>query len=144
MSVIAQPADLDTLLGLNGAIDTTRAQLILDLVEDDAGAVVSPLPATAKGVILTAAARAYPNPSGVASEGVGQVNTSFGPGAGGVYLSRRERRTLRRLAGIGGGAFTIDPTPATAAANYVDSTTAPTLDDSEQLVLDQPDPFVIP
>lgn len=143
MSTIATTTDLDTFLGLGDSIDTARAQLLLDLVEDDAASVTTPLPATARGVILTAAARAYANPAGTASETVGSVSTTYGTG-GGMYLTRAERRTLRRLAGIGAGAFTIDPTPADAMADYVDALTPATLDDAEQLVLDQPDPFISP
>ena len=143
MSVITTTADLDTFLGLSGAIDTGRAQLLLDTVEADAGSIITPLPASAKGVILTAAARAYSNPAGTQAETVGSVSTTYGLG-GGLYLNRAERRTLRRLAGLGAGAFTIDPTPADAMADYYDALTPPTLDDSEQLVLDQPDPFLGP
>lgn len=143
MSVIATTADLGTFLGLGGALDTARAQLLLDLVEADAGSITTPVPAGAKGVILTAAARAYANPAGASSEAVGSVSTTYGAG-GGMYLSRAELRTLRRLAGIGGGAFTIDPTPADAAVGYVDPLTPATVDDAEHLVLDQPDPFIGP
>lgn len=135
MSTVTTTADLATFM--NVTVDDTRAQLFLDIVEDDAGSIVSPLPASAKGVILTAAARAYANPAGTSAESVAGASSSWAPG--GLYLTRAERRTLRRLAGIGGGAFTIDPTPADAMQNYQDPLEPPTVEDAETLVMDYPD-----
>lgn len=136
MSILATPDDLGTFLGVP-SIDAARAQLLLDLAEGEASAIVLPLPPAAKSVILTAAARAYANPEMVQSSSVGSVSASFG--SGGLYLLRNERRTLERMAGIGGGAFTIDPTPATAMQDYIDPLEPPTVDDAEQLVEDYPD-----
>jgi len=146
MSVTATTGDLETFLALpSGSIDTQRAQMLLDMIEADALTIVSPLPAAAKSVVLTVAARAYVNPENNLEESTGSVSTRYGwRGSGGMYLTRAERRTLRRQAGIGAGAYTIDPTATTAMASYVDALTPPTVDDSEQLVLDQPDPFIGP
>lgn len=135
MSTITTTDDLGTFLNLT--VDATRAQLMLDMVEDEAGSIVSPLPATAKGVILTAAARAYANPTSTVSQSADGASATWTPG--GLFLTARERRALRRLAGIGGGAFTIDPTPADAMTNYADELEAPTIEDSEVLTEDYPD-----
>jgi len=146
VSTTATTGDLETFLALApGSIGTVRAQMILDMIEADALTIISPLPAAAKSVVLTVAARAYVNPENNLEESAGTVSTRYGwRGSGGMYLTRQERRTLRRMAGIGAGAFTVDPTAATAMTDYVDALTPPTVDDSEQLVLDQPDPFIGP
>jgi hypothetical protein len=125
------PADLG--LFMNVTLDDDRAQQMLDIVEAFASAIVSPLPDAAKGVILTAAARAYPNPSGTSSEAVNGASASWG---GGAYLSRSERSMLRRMAGKGGGAFTVNVAPH-AGRGYRDPLRPATLDDAEQFALDQ-------
>lgn len=135
MSLITTTADLATFM--NVSVDAARAQLMLDLVEGDAGSIVFPLPPAARGVILTAAARAYANPLATASQSAEGASATWNPG--GLYLSRAERRQLRRLAGIGGGAFTVDPTPADAMANYQDELEPPTIEDAETLTQDYPD-----
>jgi hypothetical protein len=134
VSTITTVADLQTFMGVT--VDETRAQQLLDIVEADAGSIVSPLPASAMGVILTAAARALPNPSGTTSMSTGGASASWTPG--GVYLTRAERMTLRRLAGIGGGAFTVNVAP-NAGQDYIDPLQTPTLEDQEQLINDFPD-----
>jgi hypothetical protein len=134
VSTIATPADLATFTGVT--VDETRAQLLLDVIEADAASIVSPLPASAKGVILTAAARALPNPSGTTSMSTAGASASWAPG--GLYLTRSERSTLRRLAGMGGGAFTVNVAP-NAGQDYIDPLQTPTLDEQEQLINDFPD-----
>lgn len=135
MSTVATPADLATFM--NVTLDDDRAQQMLDIIEDFASAVVSPLPAAAKGVILTAAARAYPNPSGTASQSTGGSSTSWGwHGSGGTYLTRTELRMLQRMAGIGGGAFTVNVAPL-AGKHYRDPLRPATIDDREGFTLDQ-------
>lgn len=130
VSVITQVSDLSTFM--NVTVDDTRAQQMLNLVEADAGSIVSPLPASAMGVILSAAARAYANPAGVASQSVAGAATAWG---GGLYLNKAERRTLRRLAGIGGGAFSINAATG-AGKGYRDPLQPLTIDDTEQLMYD--------
>lgn len=115
---IATASDLDTYLGLSGAIDTARASLLLDLAFDKCSAIVTPVPTTAKGLLLEVAGRAYTNPSSAHSLNLGSAGAAFGApssstGIGGLYLSKANKSELRRLAGRG-GAYTFDPTPADA------------------------------
>lgn len=102
--------DLGLYLGLD-QIDGTRAEFLLEQALLLAASIVSPVPDTAKPVILAAAGRAYSNPQGVAQETVGPYSVQR-PQAG-LYFTRAEQAILKRLAGRG-GAFTIDPTPTTA------------------------------
>jgi hypothetical protein len=112
---ITTPDELNTALGQT--IDYDRASLLIELAQEMCETVVSPLPATARGVVIGVAVRALLNPGNVASEGAGPFNTSFGnAAAGGLYLTKQDRATLLRLAGRG-GAFTVDPTPADAGQN---------------------------
>lgn len=106
------PADLGTYLGAQ--IETARAQYLIDRATELAESVVSPLPAGSDAVVLDVAARAYSNPGNVTSEGMGPFNATFSAGAGGLWLTRQNKVTLRRLAGRG-SAFSIDPTPARVA-----------------------------
>jgi hypothetical protein len=128
---VAQPSDLATFM--NVTLDDTRAQQLLDLIYADAASIVSPVPSSALGVILTAAARALPNPSGAASQSMGGSSASWG--AGQLYLTRAERRTLRRLAGLGGGAFSVNTAPQ-AARDYRDALRGPTVDEVEEFAYD--------
>jgi hypothetical protein len=97
-------SDLQTFLG-SDSIDQTRATQILGMAMDLAGSFVSPVPVAAKAVVLSVAARSYSNPEGLTQELIGPYQASR-PMAG-VYLTKGERSTLRRLAG-GGGAFSFD------------------------------------
>lgn len=89
-------------------IDGTRADFLLDQAKTLALSIVSPLPDTAKPIILAAAGRAYANPQSVTQETVGPYSVQR-PAAG-LYFTRAEQAILKRLAGRG-GAFTINPTP---------------------------------
>jgi hypothetical protein len=114
---IADASDLGTYLG-DSAIDSARATLILQLAQDLAEFVISPLPDTALGIVLSCAARAFNNVTSAQAVSLGSGHIGYGaPGAsagvGGLYLSRSEQRLLRLAAGHG-GAFSIDPTPADA------------------------------
>jgi len=113
-------SDLATYLG-NPGIDSTRAEFILDKARMLCESIVSPLPPGAEAVILDVAERAFANPttsSGLLTyeEGVGPYGTTPGTTGMGLYLTLENRATLRRLAG-GGGAFTIDTTPANAGTS---------------------------
>jgi hypothetical protein len=135
VSTVTTPADLA--LFMNVTLDDDRAQQMLDIIEGFALAVISPLPPAAKGVILTAAARAYPNPSGTAAQSTAGSSTSWGwHGSGGTYLTRTELRMLQRMAGIGGGAFSVNVAP-NAGKHYRDPLRPATLDDAETFALDQ-------
>jgi hypothetical protein len=106
--VDATAEDLALYLGQD-TIDGTRAEFLLDQALMLAASIVSPVPDTAKPVILAAAGRAYSNPQGVTQETVGPYSVQR-PQAG-LYFTRAEQAILKRLGGRG-GAFTIDPAPA--------------------------------
>lgn len=94
-------------------VSATRAGLILGFATKLCESIANPLPAGAEVVILDVARRAYAVPP----EGVGPYAT-IAPGtmgAGGLFLTRDNKATLRRLAGAG-GAFTIDMLPANLPA----------------------------
>lgn len=111
------PEDLNTYLGVAvGTIDTARASQILGLAQQLCESVVTPLPVGSEGTVLDVAARAFSNPTNVQSEGAGTFTAAYGSVAGGLWLTRQNKATLRRLAGSG-GAFTIDTLPVTAGQN---------------------------
>lgn len=115
------PSDLATYLG-NPGIDTTRAKFVLDKARQLCETVVTPLPPGAESVILDVAERAFANPT--TSQGLLTYEEGLGPFSDntpgtvghGLYLTQENRATLRRLSG-GGGAFTIDTTPAAAGTS---------------------------
>lgn len=97
--------DLKSFLPTAAAFDDDRAKFMLGLVMDEAASVVTPVPSTAKGLILRATSRLYQNPVGVTQELVGPYQ--FAQPATNIF-TKAERASLRRHAG-GGGAFYIDP-----------------------------------
>lgn len=110
-SPLATPAELGVYLG-RADIDESRADLILQLAHDLCATIVSPVPAAAKGVELAVAARAFNNVSSAHQAGIGSAQVSYGApnssvGIGGLFLSKSDVRTLRRLAGRT-GAFSVD------------------------------------
>lgn len=107
-----QPADLGTYLS-NPTIDTNRASYILGLAVQLCQSIVNPLPVGSDAVVLDVAARAYGNPTNVVQQTTGPFSANYGVVAGGLWLTRANKSTLRRLAG-GGGAFMVDTMPATA------------------------------
>jgi len=119
---LVSQTDFATYLRNDAVLTDDRARFILDKAQQLCETVVSPLPTGADIVILDVAERAYANPTavggsdlGLYSEGVGPFSTSTpGNAGGGLYLTQSNERTLRRLAGTSGGAFTIDTTPSTA------------------------------
>lgn len=110
---VATPTDLGTYLNV-ATIDTNRATLILGMAQDLCETVVSPLPVTAKAVVLDVAARAFVNPQQLADASLGTAHLQYGAAngsvIGGLYLSRTNKASLRRLAGRG-MAFTADVMP---------------------------------
>lgn len=121
---VASPADLQTYLGLD-TIDTNRAALILDLAQSLCETITTPLPSTARAVVLGVAARAFNNVSSATSIGLGSAHASYGApgsgiGVGGLYLSRQDKANLRRLNG-GTLAFSINTLPT--GTNAVQSVT---------------------
>ena len=115
MTMTVTVADLDSLLALDGEIDANRAQLLIDLAIERCQVEVMPLPDNARGIVLTVAARAYLNPTGIASETVGPNSVQFGSSGVGIFLSAVEEAVLQKMSGRG-GAFTIDMTPEDALA----------------------------
>ena len=115
---IADPSDLGVYLtGDPNGVEPARAAQILGLAQALCESITTPLTAAALPVVLSVAARAYNNVTSAHSVGLGSANISYGSqgsnmGVGGLYLSRSDKSTLRRLAGRS-GAFSIDllPTP---------------------------------
>ena len=104
--------ELGLYLGL-GEIDGARADLLIESAVSLCQAVVSPLPDGAKAVVLSVAGRAYVNPQQVSYETIGPMSVQRPQGSGGLYLTKSDKSALKSLAGRG-GAFTVDPTPASA------------------------------
>jgi hypothetical protein len=113
--VTVTPTDLGTYLG--ATVDADRGQLLIDLAVQLCKSIVvdstGNLPDGADAVVLDVATRAYSNPTNVTSQGAGPFPVSYGAVGGGLWLTRQNKATLRRLAGSG-GAFTIDTLPTTA------------------------------
>lgn len=116
LNVSGVVSDLRVLLGSPADFDEARAQLVVDLAVERVDAILSPVPALARGVVLEAARRGYDNPSGVQSETVGPFQRTYDTRSVGVYLTEREEAQVRAIAagGSASGAFTIRPggTPA--------------------------------
>lgn len=103
------PANLATYLGTE--VDEARATYLLARSVELCESVITPLPAGSDAVVLDVAARAYTNPTNVSSQNVGPYSASYGGAAGGLWLTRQNKVTLRRLNGAS-SAFSVDPTPA--------------------------------
>lgn len=98
-------ADLQTFMGANVPVETSRGALLVSLVEDIALAYCAPLYMNARGVILSVAARTYANPSQVTTESVGGLSSTM-PFPG-LYFTKAERTILKTLSGRG-GAFSVN------------------------------------
>ena len=99
-------------LGL-GEIEGDRADLLIASAVSLCQTVVRPLPEGAEAVVLSVAGRAYVNPQQVSYETIGPMSVQRPQGSGGLYLTKSDKSALKSLAGRG-GAFTVDPTPASA------------------------------
>lgn len=99
-------------LGLS-EIDGDRADLLIQAAIGLCQTVVSPLPDGAQAVVLSVSGRAYVNPQQISYETIGPMSVQRPQGSGGLYLTKSDKSALKSLAGRG-GAFTVDPTPATA------------------------------
>lgn len=113
---LAAPDELGVYLSTTIEPDDPRGLLVLQLAHDLCETVVSPVPALAKGIELAVAARAYNNATSAHQMSLGSASVSYGAqnstvGVGGLYLSKSDRTTLRRLAGRL-GAFSTDLLPA--------------------------------
>lgn len=117
MTLSVMPDDLDLFLAMNGTIDTDRASLLIELATDLCTSVISPIPDTAKSVVLSAAARAYTNPEGVQGQTIGPESVQYGSATmGGLYLTKGDVATLKRMGGVG-GAYSVQVMPADAGTN---------------------------
>jgi hypothetical protein len=105
------PEDFGAYLSLPD-IDENRAEQVLRLAQSLCESIVTPLPSGADAVILDVAARAWTNPGNAQSMTTGPYSASYGPASGGLWLTRQNKATLRRLSGSG-GAFSIDVAPST-------------------------------
>ena len=94
-------------------INGDRADLLLAQAVALCETVVKPLPDRATAVVLSVAGRAYVNPQAVSYETIGPMSVQRPQGSGGLYLTKADKTALKSLAGRG-GAFTVNPTPATA------------------------------
>lgn len=103
---------LGLFLGLD-EIDGDRADLLIASAISLCQTVVKPLPEGAEAVVLSVAGRAYVNPQQVSYETIGPMSVQRPSGSGGLYLTKSDKSALKSLADRG-GAFTVDPTPATA------------------------------
>jgi hypothetical protein len=113
MPFIAPTAEqLGLYLGLP-EIQGDRADLLIVQAVALCETVVQPLPDQATAVVLSVAGRAYVNPQQVSYETIGPMSVQRPSGSGGLYLTKSDKAALKSLAGRG-GAFTVDPTPATA------------------------------
>lgn len=110
------PTDLGTYLNADIATDDPRATQIIGNAVSLCESIVSPLPDGSDAVVLDVSARAYVNPANAQQQTTGPFSVGYGAVAGGLWLTRQNKATLRRLAG-GGGAFSFDTTPATAGQN---------------------------
>ncbi|MFD3999825.1 hypothetical protein [Streptomyces rubiginosohelvolus] len=113
MAFVSPTAEqLGMYLGM-GEIDGDRADLLIQQAVALAQSVVTPLPVDASAVVLSVAGRAYVNPQQVSYETIGPMSVQRPTGSGGLYLTKADKAALKSLAGRG-GAFTVDPTPASA------------------------------
>lgn len=112
---IATSAQLDEFLGMGGTIDAARADFLIGLAQTLCESIVSPITDSALPVVLGVAGRAYTNVTSAHQVSLGSGSVAFGApnsqsGVGGLYLSREDKRTLRRLAGRA-AAFSADVLP---------------------------------
>ena len=118
---LASYTDLETYLGMtSGTINAAQATLMLEGAQSLCEGIISPLPASAKIIVLGIAARGYNNVTSATQTSVGSASVSYGVtspgmGVGGIYLSRQDKANLRRLNGAG-GAFSIDTLPPGVSA----------------------------
>ena len=111
-------ADLKVYLGSPPDFDQERAALVVDLAMERCEAIVSPVPALARAIVLDVARRGLTNPSEVKSEQAGPFQRTFRDQTIGVHLTEREEEQLKAMAADAAGlpgAFTITPGPRAAS-----------------------------
>jgi hypothetical protein len=97
---IASADDLSLFMGQ--AVGDDRAELILTLAQDACEELLTPLPVSARRIVLSVAARVYTNPTSITNEALGPYSASRPE----IYLTRQERASLWRIAGRGGAGST--------------------------------------
>jgi hypothetical protein len=113
---IAIPSDLGVYLtGDPAGVETVRATQSLLLAQNLCETIWSALDVTALGTVLAVAGRQYTNVTSATTVAIGSGHVGYGTtggslGVGGLYLSRSDKSTLRRLASRS-GAFNIDLLP---------------------------------
>lgn len=71
-------------------------------IDDDTGELDADRPEVLVGICCKMVQRATENPNGISSESVGEWQASYANASPDLYLTRAERRLLRRAAGLGG------------------------------------------
>lgn len=111
---IATPTELGLLLQVDISSTDPRATLVLALAQLRCERWVTPLPDSAKDIVLAVAVRAWTNIASTNQVGMGSAYATLAStgsgGAGGLYVSKSEKAELRRLAGRS-GAFSVDWLP---------------------------------
>lgn len=122
LPTLATVTELASWLGVPIDPESERAWLILEsasgLVRSAAGQTwvdasgnLTDVAPDARTITLTAAARAWANPTGAVDKTTGPFRNGWASGETGVLLTEGERATLARLAARGfGGLFTISTT----------------------------------
>lgn len=105
----------DLALFLGQVVDDDRAELILGLAQDACEELLTPLPVTARRIVLSVAARVYSNPTSVTTEALGPYSASRPE----IYLTRQERASLWRIGGRGGAGSTSVLTQAVCAVQVL-------------------------
>lgn len=113
---LASADDLSTWLGVTFSdLDRARATALLAATStlarvtaqqtwvDDTGHLVADIPDIAVVIVTQAAARVWPNPTGVASTGVGMATASFGK----PYLLDDEKELLEQLRSTSSGLWAL-------------------------------------
>lgn len=107
-------------------LERERARAALDdasaLIRSEAGTDFEEVPPIIESICLAVAFRAFRNPDGTSQTSVGDVSVSFRREgqAGALFLSKAERRAVRKAAGgLGATSITIvTPYMASEALNY--------------------------
>lgn len=119
---LVEPEDLATYLN-DDRLDENRAAGMIADAQALCESIVSPLPAAAYVVVKRVAGRGYVStltPKQAQAQAAGGM---FGGSvSGGVWLTKTDKADLRRFAGGGSGAFSIDVLPVgyVAPVSYVD------------------------
>lgn len=129
-TALAEFDDLEARMGTLS--DAPRAQAAIDDASnwiheatngvwiDDSGELVASIPSIAVTVCCSVARRILTNPDGITSESLGPFSQGQTNASSDVYLTKAETRILRRAAGIGVGAITLEsPYPLRAATSEI-------------------------